>query len=299
MDGTFLTLEEKGLLAAVPDHLSISDMLKATPVTEGSKRFVYIEASNEEVDQQGEIVKARALQDSAAYYLQFGNLDIDHFTQIGAKMGIPGYELYEIGRPVEVKVQAGTTFVKGEIYTGVGVAAERANSFWSSLVDVNPPARWYPSVGGKVTGKSITIDPASKEKRAIINSVRWTNIGFSKTPVNANLSTVSAVPFGALTKSLCAEGFDFVKAIEAGYGTDAAALAGGAALRKQSLDPTLHSYWDFRDSLAGMISAREVRGGDPAQLVKAAVERLGVPRARAAQYVERFLRDLQQNRRKA
>lgn len=294
-----VSVEEKGLLDAVPALLSISDMLKATPVTEGDDRFVYIEASNEQVDQQGEIVRAKALAESAGYYLQFGNIDLDHYTQIGARAGIPNYELFEIGRPVDVKVHEGTTFVKGQIYAGSGPAADRANSFWSSLVDLSPPARWFPSVGGKVTEKSVIIDPETKAKRAVINKVRWTNIGFSKTPVNANLSTVSPIPFGALTKSLCAEGFDFIKAMEAGYGTDSAALAGGPALRKQSLDGSLHSYWDFRDSLADMIRRGKVRGGDPAALVKAACSALGLSADKAASFVERFLHDLAQHRRKA
>ena len=292
-----MTVEEQGLLDAVPAYLSISQMLKATPITEGGDRFIYLEASNESLDQQGEVVLAKALSDSAAYYLKFGNLDINHYTQIGARAGIPNYELFEIGRPVDVTVKDGTTFVKGQIYSGTGPAAERANSFWSSLTELNPPARWYPSVGGSVIGKSVVIDPKTKGKKAMINKVRWTNIGFSKTPVNPNLATVSTVPFGALAKSLCAEGFDFAKAIEAGYGTDSAALTGGGALRKQSLEPGLLSYWDFRDGLSDLIRKGKVSGGSPAELVKVAQERFGMSPDVAAASVERFLGDLEQHRR--
>lgn len=297
MDKELVTVEEQGLLDAVPAYLSISQMLKATPITEGGDRFIYLEASNESLDQQGEVVLAKALSDSAAYYLKFGNLDIDHYTQIGARAGIPNYELFEIGRPVDVTVKDGTTFVKGQIYSGTGPAAERANSFWSSLTELNPPARWYPSVGGSVIGKSVVIDPKTKGKKAMINKVRWTNIGFSKTPVNPNLATVSTVPFGALAKSLCAEGFDFAKAIEAGYGTDSAALTGGGALRKQSLEPGLLSYWDFRDGLSDLIRKGKVSGGSPAELVKVAQERFGMSPDVAAASVERFLGDLEQHRR--
>ena len=288
-----LSAEDRGLLDAVPSYLSITQMLKASPVVEGVDRFIYLEASNESLDQQNEIVLAKALEDSAAYYLKFGNLDIDHFTQIGAKAGIPNYELFEIGRPVDVAVRDGTTFVKGQIYSGSGPAAERANSFWSSLTELNPPARWYPSVGGSVIAKSVIIDPETKAKRAVINKVRWSNIGFSKTPVNANLATVSTLPFGALAKSLCAEGFDFMKAIEAGYGTDSAALSGGGALRKQSLESNLLSYWDFRDHLAEAIRKKRVSGAKPAELVNFARKQFGMPADRAAASVERFLSDLQ------
>lgn len=298
MDREFISTEEQGLLDAVPGYLSISQMLKATPVVEGGDRFIYLEASNESLDQQGEVVLAKALEDSASYYLRFGNLDIDHYTQIGARQGIPGYELYEIGRPVDVAVRNGQTFVKGQVYSGSGPAAERANAFWSSLTDLSPPARWYPSVGGAVVSKSVRIDPETKGKRAVIERVRWTNIGFSKTPVNPNLTTVSTVPFGALAKSMCAEGWDFAKAVEAGYGTDSAALAGGGALRMQSLDKSLHSYWDFRDALADAVRRGEARANNVAGLVKYAREHLSLSADKAARFVERFLADLAQNRSK-
>lgn len=293
--------DESRLLAAVPSYLSITDMLKATPREEGGQRFVYIEASNESVDYQGEVVLSKALKESADYYLKFGNIDIDHYTQIGARMGIPNYETYEIGRPVEVNSRDGKTFVKGQIYSGNGMAAERANGFWSSLVDLNPPARWYPSVGGKVISKSVVIDPATKAKKALIEKVRWTNIAFSKTPVNLSVGAVSTVPIGALTKSLVCEdghtGFDFAKAIEAGYGTDAAALTGGGALRKQSLHGGTLSYWDFRDALADKVRRGKI-GGDVSAMIKVAQEEFGMSRDTAAMNVERFLADLEQNRSK-
>ena len=294
MDASFIPVEDAGLLAAVPAYLSIGDMFKASPVVEGGDRFIYLEASNETLDQQNEIVLAKALSDSSDYYLKFGNLDIDHYTQIGARSGIPNYEMFEIGRPVEVAVRGGSTFVKGHIYSGTGQAAEKANAFWSSLVDVKPAQRWYPSVGGAVIAKSIVIDPETKNKKAVINKVRWSNIGFSKTPVNANLSTVSTIPFGALAKSLCVDGgWDFLKAVEAGYGTDSASLSGGGALRKQSLEPNLLSYWDFRDRLSDLISKGSVSAGKPAELVKVAHERFGMSADVAAASVERFLSDLQ------
>jgi hypothetical protein len=298
MNTDLISPEDQTLLNAVPGYLSITQMLKATPAVESGERFIYLEASNESVDQQNEVVLAKALSDSSDYYLKFGNLDIDHYTQIGARSGIPNYELFEIGRPVSVTVRDGRTFVKGQIYSGAGPAAEKANAFWSSLTELSPPARWYPSVGGAVISKSVVIDPETKGKRAVINKVRWSNIGFSKTPVNANLATVSTVPFGALAKSWSADGFDFAKAIEAGYGTDSAALAGGGALRKQSLEGGVMSYWDFRDDLASRIRSGEVKSYKPAELVKVAQARYGMSPDIAAASVGRFLGDLENGLRK-
>lgn len=289
--GMMSAADDRALLDAVPGHISITQMLKASPVQEGGERFVYLEASNESLDQQGEVVLAKALAESADYFLRFGNLDIDHYTQIGARTGIPGYELYEIGRPVEVKASGGSTFVKGQIYSGSGPAAEKANAFWSSLTELNPPARWYPSVGGAVVSKSVQRDPVTGERRAVIEKVRWTNIGFSKTPVNANLATVRTVPFGALAKSWTGAGFALGKALEAGYGTAPEQVSEAGALRLQSLGGGVLDYWDFRDWLAERIRRREVAGGKPAEWVEAATS-AGLPRDRAARYVERFLHDL-------
>jgi hypothetical protein len=264
-------------------------MLKATPMAEGRDRFIYIEASNELKDQQGEKVLAKALADSADYYLKFGNLDIDHYTQIGAKRGIPNYESFEIDRPVAVSIADGVTFVKGQIFTGEGPAAERANQFWSSITDINPPQRWYPSVGGAISDKGVEIDPLTKSRVAVIRKVRWTNIGFSKTPVNASLPTISTAAFGPLAKSWGA----MLKGLEAGYGSDSASLAGGAAMRVQSLDKQLMSYMDFRDQFSNAIRNGDVNEMTQAGFISAAQQRFDLPADTAEKYVERFLTDLQ------
>lgn len=281
-------LEDQELFNALPSYLEVGGMLlKATPAAEGARRFVYIEAANEIKDQQNEVLLSKALAEQADYYLKFGNLDIDHYTQIGAKRGIPNYEAFEIGRPVAVRIENGTTFVKGEIFCGTGMAGERANLFWSSLTEISPPQRWYPSVGGAVAGREIVVGEGGA-RHAVITKVRWTNIGFSKTPVNANLSTVSTEAFGPLAKSWGA----MFKGLEAGGGSDVATLTGGAALRVQSLDQELMSYWDFRDQLAKVIHDGALKEMTLPALEQAAQKRFGLPAATAAEYVEQFLNDL-------
>lgn len=286
-------MDDKALLANCPDYLSIGSMLKATPVQDGGQRFVYIEASNEALDQQNEVVLQKALSASSDYYLRYGNLDIDHITQIGAKAGIPDYTLFEIGRPAEVRFADGKTFVKGEIFSGEGPAADRANQFWSSLTEVNPPARWYPSVGGSVLEKSIEVDPKTKLRKALVRKVRWTNIGFSKTPVNQTVPTVATVPFAALSKCWGAGGLDLSKALEASYATDATAKTGGAALGMQSLDGAPANYFDFRNHLAEAVRIGAL-GENPGarELVSYAVKQFSLSLDEAAEWVERFMRDL-------
>jgi hypothetical protein len=268
-------------------RFALYDCLKATPRTEGNRRFLYIEASSETLDMQGESILAKALENSRDYYLKYGNLDLDHMTQIGLAQGKSDYALFEVGKPVEVQVQKNRTFVKGEIYTGDAAVAKNANEFWDSLTRLTPAMRWYPSVGGQVLQKSKLKD------RTLVTAVRWTNIGFSKTPVNCDVAEVSAVPFGAFAKAWSADGFD-LKALTAGYGTDAALKQGGTALGKQSLDPSIKDYWGFKNALAGAVRRKKMPLTNPESLAQFSQKHFGLSRALAAEWTERFLQDLHQ-----
>lgn len=300
-------MNDAQLLASLPDFISIGSFLKATPQTEGARRIVYFEASNEGLDQQEEAIAAKALADSADYFKRYGNIDIEHYTLLGqpnvqkGRPGIPGCELYEIGRPLEVRQRGTTTFVKAEIYQGDGDAAKCANYFWSTLTDLNPPQRWYPSVGGSVLegGKQIVVDEKTGLRKALITKVRWNNIGVSKTPVNQHVGTCATVPIGAFAKSWTAAGLDFAKALEAGYATDAAAMTGGQALGMQSLDAGVHSYFDWRERLAQAMRSGEV-GKNPGarELIEFSAKKFGQQPDHAAEWVERFMRDLKQGLKK-
>lgn len=276
-------------LAAIPDHISFDLMLKATPSNEGGRRFIYFEASNEGVDQQGERVLAKALEQSADFFLKFGNIDIDHYTIIGPKMGMQNAMSYEIGRPVDVKIDGERTFVKAELYQGKGPLAEQANMVWESMTALNPPARWYPSVGGAVLAKSMQIDPETKSKVAVIDKVRWSNVGLSRTPVNQHLPCAQSMPMGTFAKSL--NGF-VVKALEAGYSSDSAMMTGGEAMRIQSLDGVPYSYFDFRDKMSEALMKGRVRQTEDGMTIHA-IKEFKLPLDMAAEWVSRFLGDIQ------
>lgn len=284
---------------------SVPGLLKAAPAVEGSRRFIYLEASNEAPDVQGEIVLAKALEDSSDYFLRYGNLDLDHFTLVGAQKGIPDYSLYEIGLPVEVGVHGGRTFVKGEVYSGSGPAADKANMFWSSLTDLVPPQRWYPSVGGKVVSRGPDRSHNGRSV-AVVSKVRWFNVGFSKTPVNTAVGTVQTVPLDVFAKSLTCDGLDLCKAgLEAGYGTDSALLTGGAALRQQMVLPV--SYSIYRNRLLRDLESRSAsskvlalaRRGHPkagGRLAKSVsryfASHLGLAQSESSAWGEQFVADL-------
>jgi hypothetical protein len=281
-----------------PEFVSIGELLKATPQSDGGRRFLYIEASNEGVDQQGEIVAAKALAEAAPYYLRYGNCDLEHFTLIGAKVGIPNYTHYEIGQPVEVGQKDGKTFVKAEIYKGDGPAAEKANEVWAGLTEITPPQRWYPSVGGKVLEKTVTRDDRGEAASTILSRIRWVNIGMSKTPVNQHVPECTTIPIGVFAKCWSEDGVDLVKALTAGYGTDSAGFTGAAALREQSLDrkvkdTTIGSYFDFREKMAGALRKGEVGASPNAEAMFAhATGPMGLSHDQGSAFVERFMRDL-------
>lgn len=282
---------DEQLLAGTPDFFSINTLLKATPHQEGGDRFIYFEASNEGVDQQNEKVLAKALEDSASHFLKFGNIDIDHYTLIGARAGIPNPMSYEIGRPVDVRIEGDKTFVKAQLYSGNTELAANANMVWESMTALNPPARWYPSVGGAVLAKSVEIDPATKNKVAVVKRVRWTNVGLSRTPVNQHLPEASALPVATFAKSL--QGFVIAKALEASYATDAAMKTGGAALGMQSLDTGApHSYFDFRERMAAALKSGKVQKQTMEGLIDYASKQFSLQPDEAAEWVDRFLSDL-------
>lgn len=272
------------------EWLSIPDMLKATPVTEGDDRILYLEASNEARDYQGEVVMAKALAESASYYERYGNFDIQHRSMIGCASGDPDYHLHEIGRPEKVHVDSGRTFVKGIVFQGEGRTAEAANNFWDSLTKLRPAQRWYPSVGGRIQETMKAIDPDTKSPYRRITRVQWSNIGFSRTPVNPAVPEVSTVPFGVLAKCWGAEGLNLTKALEAGYGTDVSQLTGGGALRAQSLDGAPQTYWAFRDRVAADILAGNA--GIPQSAILLRAREYGLDEGEASAWADRFRDDL-------
>lgn len=287
---------DEQILGDIPEHIFFeAPMLKAVPAEEAGERFIYLEASREDRDQQNEVVLSKALQDSAAHYLKFGNIDIDHksMPSVARQYGIADPETWEIGVPVDVKFKDGMTFVKAKLFEGDTALSSKADMVWESMTKLNPPARWYPSVGGSVLAKSVSLDPDTGDKYAVVTKVRWSNLAISRQPVNQHVGAVTTVPFGVLAKAWTPAGLNMTKALEAGYGTDSASLDGGAALRKQSLHGSVSNYYDLRDALSKDMSGG-LTGENPgaSDLVAYCSTKFGFTPDQAAEFVERFMRDL-------
>lgn len=277
------------LLSTIPDYMVFGMMLKATPATEGDDRIIYVEASKESKDIEGEIVLAKALKDSSAYFLKFGVLDLDHksMPSVAQKFGLTAEE-WAIGQPLDVKFTGDTTVVKAKLYSGDTPLAAKANSVWEGLTKLNPPARYYASVGGSVLGREVRIDQDGN-RIPVITKTRWNNLALSQTPVHDGLGVASAAPMGVFAKSL--NGYVMSKALEAGYATDATAMTGGAAFGAQSLDTGIQSYFDFRERLADAIRSHQV-GRD---ITKYAIRTFGLSHDQASEWVEKFLRGIKQS----
>jgi hypothetical protein len=224
-------------------------LLKARAAEEGGQRIVFAEAANEAWDQEGERIETGALLGSVGLFLSKGNIDLEHKSFIGERLGLPNPREYEIGRPLEVLSGDRRVFVKGFIYRGL----ERADWFWKSLTTVAPPMPWFASVGGIPTKRRTVFDKAAGKHRSIVTEARWVNLAFAREPINLSVPAVSVTPFGEFAKAAAwalaqpecdGESCECVKAITAGYGTDSATLTGGAALRRQSLHGAVLSPWD-------------------------------------------------------
>lgn len=284
-------MNDASLLADVPEFISIGGLLKATASQDGARRILYLEASNEGTDHQDEVVLQKALSDSSDYFMRHGNIDLEHYSLLGPSRGIPDYMTYEVGKPCEVSMAGKTTFVKAELYSGTSPMAKNANMVWDTLVNQKPPCRWYPSVGGAVLAKSVRVDPETQRRTAVVEKVRWNNIGLTRTPVNKTVPEASIAPLGVFAKSLNA--FVMAKTLTAGYGTDSAELAGGSSLREQSLDGVPANYWEFRERIAKSIRDGNV-GARPGarELVDHSMKTFRMSASEASEHVEHFLHDV-------
>jgi hypothetical protein len=178
---------------------------KAQPEVEGGQRVVYLEASTEMRDMQGDKILLSALEASIPYFLKYGRIDLDHASVLGQIRGakVNPYA-YEIGRPLDVKLRDGSIWVKAAIFAGTSGGqnsfTEAADLFWDSL-HTNPPVIWYPSVAGDVYAEETTSEDGLPTQE--VRGIRWHSIGLSRTPVNFAVGPVTTMPVRAFAKAFC------------------------------------------------------------------------------------------------
>jgi hypothetical protein len=161
----------------------------------GGRRLVEVEASNETVDSEGDIILQSALIDAAPQFIKTGNLDIDHISEIGHRYGIANPSAYIVGRPTEVKdIGGGRTSVVGEIMRSRdgthNPAANKYDEFWDSLMS-DPPVNWrasiygFPSPDGLVDcTKARAGEKTYGATRFLVKGLSWRSLAFTRNPVN-------------------------------------------------------------------------------------------------------------------
>jgi hypothetical protein len=191
--------------------------------------IVYIEASNEVEDSEGDTILRKALEEEAGKFLKRGVISYDHLHKIEKSPE------YIIGEPLDVKfTDDNRTLVKARLYTGKNQHAQAIKA----MADEGS-TRLGASVGGAILGRKKMFDSNMKKSRNYIVKVLWDEVAITHKPVNEEtLGGVSLLPYDAFKKSWMnndVERVELMKALAAGGGTDAVAFTGGRALMSESL----------------------------------------------------------------
>lgn len=162
---------------------------------DNGRRMVEVEASNENVDQEGDVILQDALLSAAPEFIASGALDIDHLSEFGERLGIKNPTSYIVGRPIEVKDIGGKrTSVVGEIARNRDSVSRpqqyKHDEFWESLQSI-PPVAWRASVYGFPTHDGLVKCEdgtcAHGARRYLIKGFRWKSLAFTRRPQNDSL----------------------------------------------------------------------------------------------------------------
>jgi hypothetical protein len=213
-----------------------------------------VEASNENLDIEGQRVLQAALLGTKDYFLQNGVVSKDHKHRTFRKGG--GFDLHEeyvIGEPLDVFTDGTSTFVKGKLYAKNPYAQK-----FIELLD-NASSRVRASVGGLLPRLDKVVEKGRKVGKVV--SVLWDDIALTIAPVNPTVG--SAV--SAMKKSFSS--FEFVKALSAGYGTDSASFTGGRTLQKEDVEHEKIELSVNDEAIASLVGA--IADGDVTDLDEA------------------------------
>jgi hypothetical protein len=186
--------------------------------------IVIIEASNEDLDYQGESVLQTALLNSKEYFLQNGVVSYDH-------KHLPSPEVYKydpewnaekyvLGKPLSAKPGINkdgkaTVFVKAALYKSNKIAQEIISKLADGIGTVKA------SVGGRRVVKEDRFNPTTLSAVPTIVSVDWDEVALTYKPVNQTLGPTVLSPSA------------FVKSLTAGSSVNPATMDGGNALQTQ------------------------------------------------------------------
>jgi len=202
-----------------PDRIYLELRLtKSLRTDEHGNWIIEAEASNENLDFDGQIVLQRALTGSKDYFLQNGVISYDH-RHLKPDTEDPTWspEKYIIGEPISVTADGTRTIVKAKLYKSNEIAQEIVKKLQDGST------RLKTSVGGRMPQVVKEWTPKLGKAVEKVVSVLWDELAITFKPVNQSLSPVIL------------SGAQLVKALSAGYGTDSASMTGGRALIPEDL----------------------------------------------------------------
>lgn len=172
-----------------------------------------VEASNENLDLQNQIVQQKALIKSKEYFLTNGIISDDHQHKKRLDDGtVESDKTKIIGEPISVWTDGKRTFVKGKLYGNV----QAAKPFITLLKAGS--SRVKASVGGIMPKVKMNDDGSET-----VTSFMWNDLALTCSPVN---STVGSAVFAKSLTNL-----EFCKSLSASTETtDSAEKTGGAAI---------------------------------------------------------------------
>jgi hypothetical protein len=194
---------EKTPINALEFYSPFESVLVKAEESDG-KWNVFLQASNESIDQDQEKTLMKALQDQADYYLGHGVISWDHKQK---QLHDPSFI---IGEPTDVAFNGNSeTLVKGILYK----ENKKAQGLMENLMSKS--SRFGASIGGYILHKA----------QNVIDKVFWDETAITHKPVNdETLGKVQLMSFP-----------EFAKALMAGAGVDAGSFTGGRALAGESL----------------------------------------------------------------
>jgi hypothetical protein len=155
-------------------------------MTKSGQRIIEINASDQIVDTEGDVILQSALLNSADEFVRSGVLDLDHISEIGERLGIARPLDYIIGTPLAA--YAGDdkrTNVTGLILQG----RAKADEFWDSLTD---GVRWAASIYGfpHHDGLIRVADDPDHElvkrtgaRRFVVTGIYWRSLAITRNPI--------------------------------------------------------------------------------------------------------------------
>lgn len=180
--------------------IQLPAIIKAGTAKDG-RRLVEVGASTQETDSEGDVILQKALLDAADDFVKSGHIDLNHYSELGHRMGIPNPSSYIIGRPIEVKDYGkGQTGVVSEIMRSSDGKSDpvknRYDEFWESL-QTKPPMKWSASIYGFPKAGMIDDCTAGQcdhgAKRYLVRGIDWRSLAMTTNPINRSMTKFATV----------------------------------------------------------------------------------------------------------